>query len=305
MPEIEINGVQLSYRETGDGEPLILVHGSQSDARTWDHLVDRFGEHYRTIVYSRRYHWPNPPIPEGADYAMGQQVDDLEGLVVELGAQSAHVVGHSYGAYLALLLALKNPTLVRSLVLAEPPVLPLFVSAPPSVGELLKLFLRRPRVAMSVAWFGSRGMGPALAAFRRGDEERGLEIFSRAVLGSGAFDALSEDRLEQVRANLIVAEFLGSGFAPITDGEVAQVGQPTLLVESERGPKLFKHLLEHLEKLIGRSERVRIPEASHIMHEDNPEAFYQSIVSFLRREAAPEQGRGDRGGRRALDQALG
>ena len=283
MPDIAINGAQLRYRETGHGKPLILVHGSQSDARTWDHLVDRFGEHYRTIVYSRRYHWPNAPIPEDADYAMGQQVDDLEGLVVELGAQSAHLVGHSYGAYLALLLTLKNPTIVRSLVLAEPPVLPLFVRVPPSVGDLLKLFLRRPSVAMSVARFGARGMGPAVAAFERGDKERGLELISRAVLGSEAFDGLSADRLEQVRANLIVAEFLGSGFAPITDAAVAQVSQPTLLVESERAPKVFKHLVQHLETLIGGSERATIPRASHVMHEDNPEAFYKSVISFLKR----------------------
>lgn len=283
MPEMAINGSQLRYRETGDGDPLILVHGSQSDARTWDRLIDRFGEHYRTIVYSRRYHWPNAPIPEGVDYAMGQQVNDLEGLIVELGAQSAHVVGHSYGAYLALLLTLKNPALVRSLVLAEPPILPLLVSVPSNIRDLLRLFLKRPRVAMSVAWFAIRGMGPALAAFEKGDKEQGLEIFSRAVLGSEAFNRLSDDRLEQARANLIVSEFLGSGLAPITDEEVAQVRQPTLLVESERGPKLFKHILEHLETLMEKSERVRIPDSSHIMHEDNSEAFYKSVVSFLRR----------------------
>ena len=283
MPDITINGARLSYRETGSGEPLVLVHGSQSDARTWDHLVDRFGERYRTIVYSRRYHWPNAPIPEGADYAMAQHVDDLEALLVELGAWPAHVVGHSYGAYLALLLAIKNSSLVRSLVLAEPPVLPLLVSVPPSFGELLRLFLRRPGAAMAVAQFGARGIGPATAAFERGDVERGLEIFGRAVLRRDTFDSLSEERMEQVRANLIVAEFLGSGFAPLTDAQVARLEQPTLLAVSERGPKLFKHLVAHLDHLIEGSERVRIPSASHIMHEDNPEVFYRNVLSFLGR----------------------
>ena len=281
MPDIAIVGTRLRYRETGAGEPLILVHGSFSDVRTWDHLMDRFGESHRTIAYSRRYHWPNAPIPEGADYAMAQHVDDLERLIVELGARPAHVVGHSYGGYLALLLAVKNPGVVRSLVLAEPPVLPLLASVPPSPGDLLKLFLRKPGTALSVARFGARGIGPATAAFERGDTEQGLQIFGRAVLGNEAFASLSEDRMEQMRANLIVAEFLGSGFAPITDAEVAAVGHPTLLVESERGTGLFRHLVEHLDRLLKHSERVRIPNASHAMHEDNPEAFYDSVASFL------------------------
>jgi len=133
------NGATLEYHEVGSGEPLVLVHGSASDYRTWGLQQPALAEHFRVISYSRRYHWPNDPISDGADYSMDEQVGDLQALLHALDAGPAHLVGHSYGAFLALLVAVREPSLVRSLVLAEPPVLTLFVSNTPKLTELLKL----------------------------------------------------------------------------------------------------------------------------------------------------------------------
>ncbi|NIR47278.1 alpha/beta hydrolase [candidate division KSB1 bacterium] len=70
------------------------------------------------MVYSRRYHWLNEQIAEGIDYSMTEHVDDLQTLLHSFGAVQAHLVGHSYGAFLCLLLAIKEPRFVRTLVLA-------------------------------------------------------------------------------------------------------------------------------------------------------------------------------------------
>ncbi len=117
MPTLPIRGATLQYVEQGHGEPLVLIHGSVSDRRTWGQVQPELARHFRTIAYSRRYHWPNASIPAGADYAMLEHVDDLDAA----GARPAHLVGHPYGAYVALLLAIRRPESVRSLVLAEPP----------------------------------------------------------------------------------------------------------------------------------------------------------------------------------------
>ena len=291
LPKLDVRGTSLEFVERGRGDPLVLVHGSVSDHRTWGDLLPRFAERFRTITFSRRYHWPNQPIDEGADYSMPEHVEDLGAVLDATDAEPAHLVGHSYGGYLVLLLAISRPRSVRSMVLVEPPVVPLFASVPPKPSELLRLLLRRPRTALELVRFGARGIGPATAAFERGDPESGLRRFGTTVLGRDAFERLSEARMEQTRANLIPAEFLGSGFAPLCDADVESLTQPTLLVGGARSPRLFGLLLDRLEGLIPTARRATIPNASHIVHEDEPERFFRCVSEFLDSEAdGPSRG---------------
>jgi pimeloyl-ACP methyl ester carboxylesterase len=282
MPTVDINGYSFKYVERGSGPPLVFVHGSASDYRTWQAQQEAFARHFRTIAYSRRYHWPNEPMANGADYAMAEHVDDLEALIRSQATPPVHLVGHSYGAFVCLLLAVRAPELVEKLVLAEPPAITLFVSDPPRPGEMLKLLLSRPRTAAEIAKFGAGGVGPATEAVKRGDMEEALDIFGKATLGHDAYRRLSEERRDQARANLIKAEFLGSGYPPLDTGEIDSVGAKTLLVSGEQSPGLFHRLLDRIEELLPYSARVEIPGASHIMHEDNAPAYRQAVLGFLK-----------------------
>jgi pimeloyl-ACP methyl ester carboxylesterase len=281
MASVDINGVLLEYFEDGSGESIVFVHGSASDYRTWQFQQDEFAKQFRTIAYSRRYHWPNKQIAEGVDYSMIEHVDDLQTLLHSLGAVPAHLVGHSYGAFLCLLLAIKEPYLVRTLVLAEPPVITLFVSDPPKPLEILKLLVSRPRTAVSIIKFGTKGINPAAAAARRDDMEEAMRLFGTTALGPEAFRQLSKARLAQVRDNLIKAEFLGSGFVPLEAEQIRRIHIPTLLLNGQRSPGLFHRLIDRLQELLPNSERVKIREASHIIHEDNASAYNAALLSFL------------------------
>ncbi len=281
MSSVDIGGYQIQCVQRGDGPSVVFVHGSAGDHRTWHRQIGEFSTHYRAIAYSRRYHWPNQPIPDQADYAMDEHVDDLRALIASLNIAPAHLVGHSYGAFVCLLLAMQEPGLVRSLTLAEPPVVTLFVSNAPRPSEIFRLILARPRTAAAIMKFGARGIQPATAAFRRGDVEHGLRIFGRAVLGRDAFDKLSEARMQQVRDNYIAAEFLGSGFPRLDADRVRLIACPTLLMHGERSPALFLRLIDRLHELLPRSKRVEIARASHIVHEDNPEDFDAAVLAFL------------------------
>jgi pimeloyl-ACP methyl ester carboxylesterase len=282
MSAFVVNGTSLESVERGSGETVVLVHGSASDRRTWENQIEVLGRHFRVVAYSRRYHWPNEPIPEGADYPMMQQVDDLGAVLRQLEGGRVHLVGHSYGAFLCLLLAVREPDLLKSLVLAEPPVVTLFVSNPPRLRELLRLLATRPRTAAAIIRFIVRGVVPASAAIRKGDVDRSIRTFGTAILGRAALEALSERRMQQVRANFIKAELLGSGFAPIDEKEVRGVKVPTLLVNARRSPRMFHRLADRLEELLPNAKRVEIDGASHIMHEDNAEAYNKAVLSFLR-----------------------
>jgi len=288
MRSLDINGTPLAYAEYGDGEPVVLVHGSASDCRTWQRQQNEFARYYRTIVYSRRFHWPNDPIGKDVDYSMQQQVDDLGSLVTSLQVSPAHLVGHSYGAFLCLLLAIQQPGLVRSLVLAEPPVITLFVSNVPKPSELLMLLLRRPATAAAIIKFGATGITPATKAFQGGDPEKGAEIFGNAIFGKSGYSRLPESRKAQVRDNLcnVCAEILGSGFLPLRDSDLRQVRVPALLLTGGNSVSLFHRLIDHLEELLPNTERAEISNASHVMHEDNSGDFNMCCIEFLKKTNA-------------------
>lgn len=281
MAQLDVDGTRLEILEQGAGDPVVLVHGSASDLRTWQGPQRELAKRYRTIAYSRRYHWPNEPIPEQADYAMHEHVDDLRALLDRLQTGPAHLVGHSYGGFVCLLLAIREPQLARTLVLAEPPVLTLFTSSQPKPTEILRLLVTRPRTAAAIVKLGATGIAPATSAARRGDMDAVMRVSGSAILGPDFYHRLSAARLEQVRANTFKSEFLGSGFPPLDGDDIGKLDTPVLLINGGRSPKLFHRLNDGLERLLPRSERIEIEGASHIVHEDNEQAFTRAALAFL------------------------
>lgn len=282
MSTIEINGTSLEYKEAGSGELIVFVHGSNSDYRTWEAQVNEFANQYKVVSYSRRYHYPNASIPEDTDYAMAEQLDDLQAFIHSLDADKVHLVGHSYGAFLGILLAIREPELLQSLVLAEPPIVTLFISIPPKPQEILKLLLTRPRTALAIIRFAVNGLNPATKAAQADDMEAALRIFASAILGTEVFNNLSEERLQQARQNNIKAELLGSGFLPVDDADIRKIQIPTLLINGANSPALFHRLIERLSELLPDSQRVIIPNASHISHEDNSEDYNAAVLAFIK-----------------------
>lgn len=281
----KVDGTTLAYREEGEGEPVVFVHGTLSDMRVWDQQLPTVGRSYRAISYSRRFAPPNRDIEVGVDDPMQLHVDDLAVFLHELDAAPAHLVGSSWGAFIALLTAVQHPALVRTLVLEEPPVVPLFVSMPPRPAQLLRLFATRPRAAIALLGFVTRTLSPAEKALERGETEKAMETFGIGVLGRASYEQLPEARMAQLRENVnsFRAQILGAGFPPIGDDDVRSVRAPALLLNGQHSPALFLRLTDRLAELLPNVERSEIPGASHAMHEQNASAVNQAIVEFLGR----------------------
>jgi pimeloyl-ACP methyl ester carboxylesterase len=288
----DVNGAALAYREQGEGEPVVFVHGSASDLRSWEQQLPAIGTSYRAIAYSRRYARPNPDIEPGTDDQMFTHVDDLIALLRVLDAAPAHLVGQSFGAFICLLAAIRHPELVRSMVLAEPPVLSLFMSTPPRPTEVLRLFMRRPKTARVILGFTVKTAFPAMKAFRRGDDEQALQTFGYGIVGKEHYERLPEQRKQQLRENVntLRAQLLGDGFPPLGEDEVRRATTPTLLMTGERSPAFLLRLADGLQELLPNVERVEIAGASHGMTEENAGAANEAIVGFLARHASRKAG---------------
>ena len=127
---VEVNGVRLGYRESGDpaGTPVVLLHGTGSNSRTWD----RFAAHltatgHRAIAVDLRGHATSART---ADYSLTGIRDDLLGVLEILDLRDAVLIGHSVGAYAALVAALHSPERIAKLVLED-------LAAPPRRTVLL------------------------------------------------------------------------------------------------------------------------------------------------------------------------
>ena len=136
-------------------------------------------------------------------------------------------------------------------------------------------------LAVELMKFGVRGIGPATKAAQRNQMDKAIRIFGRAALGRATFEGLSMTRWDQVMANNIRAEYIGSGFAPLSEADIRDVATPTLLVTGQKSPRLWPMLTTELDSLLAESELVEIPGASHIVHEDNTDAFNQVVLAFL------------------------
>lgn len=285
MAEIEIRGAKLFYTERGSGEPVVFVHGGLSDYRTWAPQLEAIGERYRAITYSRRWHWPNAPVPTGGTSHMDTHVEDLAELITRVGAAPANVVGNSRGAFMSLVLARRYPALVRSLVVEEPNVIPLFFKGDaPTAAELVRAFARRPSAAVALMRLGVTTLAPVAKLFEQGEDERAMIRFVHGVLGREVYESLPEERRQQMRANLseLAAEFrIDGGFASFTEDDARAIRVPTLVLTGAKSPSVFSHLAERLLELLPDARRIVIPAASHRMHEENAPATNAAILAFL------------------------
>ena len=125
MPRVKLlkaAGTTIEYLDIGHGEPVVFVHGSISDYRSWAHFQLPVSESHRYIAYSRRYHgsqdWPD----DGEHYSRNAHANELIEFIEALDIGPVHLVGWSSGSVIAPLAALRRPDLALSLVLYEPTI---------------------------------------------------------------------------------------------------------------------------------------------------------------------------------------
>jgi non-heme chloroperoxidase len=268
--KIRVRGIELHYIEQGQGEPLILLHGGQGDYRSWEPQMKLLSQQFRVISYSRRYHYPNNNPLTAKYHSAYTEADDLAALIRKLRLGRVHLIGTSIGAFTALVLTVKHPEMVRSLVLAEPPVHE-WVRDSPKGAAAYKEF-------MTTMW------EPATEAFKRGDDQGAMKFLVDGFNGKGSFDKLPpESRAAAVKnSRFFKANTLSSDpFPNLSKAKVKRLRIPVLIITGENTIKIHKLVNEELARLLPKAEQVIIPKAGHFSPRENPQAFNEAVLKFF------------------------
>jgi non-heme chloroperoxidase len=256
---IEINGRQLHYIEQGEGNQptIIFIHGGLDDYRCWQFQINSFSKKYHTISYSRRFAYPNKWVGNVAqDNTVEDNAKDLAELIRKLDLAPAHLVGASYGAFITLYFASRNPGLAKTLVLNEPPIFQFLGRSP--IKEDVELLQR----------FITRVQRPSQDACKRGDFGKGVQVFMDAIMNmENFFEKLPEEVKEYLMDNAksLESELESAMSTSFTIEDVKQITTiPTLQVKGELSPKLFLRIVEILTGTMpNNTEQIVIPNVSH------------------------------------------
>lgn len=274
LRHVSVNGVQLHYTDRGEGVPIIFVHGGLADYREWLPTVEKLPLGYRAITYSRRYNFLNQNTLT-ANHSAAVEADDLAALIRHLQIAPAHVVGVSYGAYTSLLLSLKHPELVSSVVLAEPPLMT-WLPDLPGGKEALDRF-------MTQMWT------PAGEAFRASNKDRALRVTVDYFVGApGAYDQIPPAFREMLMGNIREWEALttsSEAFPFVTREDAARLSVPSLIITGEKTYAIGQLIDRELARVVPSAQRIIIPNGTHDMCSENPLACAEAIHQFVSKSA--------------------
>lgn len=271
-------GVELHYKESGTGVPVVFIHGLTGDLGSWSEQVPAFEGAYRTITYSRRFSRPNRnDLHASPEHSVLVDAADLARLLAILGAEPAILIGSSFGAYTALALALAQPGKVRAMVLCEPPVL--------SWADLVEGG-RAIREA-----YEQTIIQPARKAFEAGDDDRAAQIYAAGVLGVSGIHGISPAARARRLSNTDAIKALACSkreFVALDPVLAGKLTMPIMLISGKRTQPIFASIFDSACRLLPRAIAIRVPDAGHSVYREQPEVFNRLCLQFVVNVTRPD-----------------
>jgi esterase len=263
-----VDGYPMAYVEQGAGVPVVLVHGTNGDYRSWVHQMEPLGARYRAVSVSLRHYYPEPWDGEG-EFSARQHVKDMIAFIEGLNDERVFLVGHSRGGHVSTHVALRRPDLLRGLVLVEPGLPPAALLPGSAEGE---------RFA-SVRSERTRRLTEMVNA---GRIDEAVEHFVDAISGPGTYRARSDAANQMTRDNIRTA--LGEARdirEPVTPERAATLKMPVLLIGGDKSPPRFAPVLAALERAVPGARRVTIKDTGHTMYRTHADAFNEALLAFF------------------------
>jgi pimeloyl-ACP methyl ester carboxylesterase len=266
------SGSPLFTRIQGEGPHTVLcLHSSTGSHAQWRGLAQALAEHARVVSPDFHAHGRSPAWPSEAPSTL--QVDAhgaaLAWREAAPEADSVHLVAHSYGAAIALQMALEHPASVRSLTLYEPVAFGLLHGAAAAGRALAEIESIADEVALRTA---------------QGDRAGAAEAFVDYWGGAGAWRRMGEPQRDavQVRITAIPRHFAGLFRARWSGQELATLRMPILLMHGGRTRDSARRVADLLAGALPQARRHEFADAGHLGPMTHEDAVNGQILAHLR-----------------------
>ena len=274
---VEVNGVTVHYKETGEGEPVfILMHGFGASEFSWSEVMEPLSRSGRVIAYDRPAFGLTERPMEGNwtgtnPYSVQGNVELLDGLMDELGVEKAILVGNSAGGEIAAAYAIEHPERVQGLVLVDPavgkgnrgpvPQWAVSLMALPQIRNLAPLLVRTIAGDMGndtirMAWHDPSRIEPKVY--------------------EGYRKPLKADNWDKA-----LYEFTIAGNPVSYSERLANLTMPVLVVTGDDDRIVPTDQSMQLSREIPGAELAVLKDCGHVPQEECPDQFMTSVQAFL------------------------
>ncbi len=259
MPTINSAELTIAYTQTGNGPPLILLHGALSDSRAWHHQLDAFADEFTVVAWDAPGcgHSDDPP----ESFRLPEYADCLAALIETLGLDRPHLLGLSFGGGLAVEFYRRYPTIPQSLILAS----------------------------AYAGWAGSLPADVVAARLQNGLAQSTWP--PQQVVASWLPTLLPTSTPSAVVAetSAIMAEFHPVGMRVMLQafaeadlrGVLPTITVPTLLLYGDADQRSPKAVADYLHATIPDAQLCYLPGVGHIGNVEAPDVFNTAVRNFL------------------------
>ena len=271
MQTFGVNGYDMAYlevgQETGKGPPLVCVHGTLGDFRTWYSVIGPLSKTRRVISVSLRHFYPEHWDGVGDDYRMSQHVADVIAFIEQVNPKPVDLMGHSRGGHISFRLAGRRPELLRKLILAEPGGeldATLDPDYKPGPSELLTRFTT------------------AAEKIAGGDVDGGLSYFMDVLEGPGTWKRMPAMAKQLLRDNAytLIGQ-VHEGRKPFSKTDAEQIRTPTLFIGGAETKGSLAVVHRALAQHVAGAKTALIEGARPWMFEQAPDDYCRAVEAFL------------------------
>jgi len=266
MPIANINGVDLNYEVTGQGEAVVFLHGMTGSTQDWTNQIAVLSSKYKVVALDMRGHGKSGAPSREEEYSIPIFANDVFTLLRMLDIKKCCLGGHSIGGFIALQFALEHQNMLAGLVLVDT-----------SSGQ----FTRDPNYAQIRQKLVELARSEGLEAAFEYDLANNLMRIER-------FQKHPELR-EVSRRKVLMTSVNGyiycggsiENWKPVTS-RLPEIKVPALIFCGDEDTA-FIEPTKVLEEKIADSELVTVKGAGHNPHEEAPDVFNEALLKFLDR----------------------
>jgi proline iminopeptidase len=274
---VRVAGTEIAYYRVGEGPPLVVVHGGPGMGHAYMRGLDLLADGRQLVYYDQRGSGAST-AGDPSRITFAGSIADLEGLREALGIEQLDLLGHSLGAWIAILYAVAHPDRVHSLVLAN--------TGPPAVPELMKKFgakMEASRTPEDRAELERIESSEAYADRDPATLEQLYRLRYTPFFRERANASLFEPRFTAITAENVL-EFVDRMMRDFSEhdpiGSLERIPCPTLVIHGELDP-IPEEFARLLVERIPSARYARIEKASHFAFLEDRGRFVEAVEPFL------------------------